>query len=894
MPLILVDGSSYLFRAFHALPSLTTHQGEPTGAIYGVLNMLRRLLDDYTPELITVVFDAKAKTFREELFPPYKANRPKMPEELASQIAPLHAIIKAMGISLLVIEGVEADDVIGTLATQAAQKGIPVLISTGDKDMAQLVSPLVTLINTMNREILDPKGVEKKFGVNPHQIVDYLTLVGDTSDNVPGVPNVGPKTAAKWLQQYGSLDLLIQKADAIEGKVGQNLRMSLPKFPLFKDLLTIRTTLSLPLSFEELTRKPEDTAQLIHWFKRLEFKNWLSAVCEHSSQNTSLQKGAYSIILEKKDFEVWLERLKKSPFFAIDTETTSLDIHRAHLVGLSFAVASNEAVYVPLAHDYPGAPPQLPLDWVLAQLKPLLEDPKLSKCGHNLKYDRNVLFQHGIDLKGITYDTLLESYVLNSVASRHDLDSLALKHLGYRTVTFEEVAGKGTQQLTFNQIPLETAGPYSAEDADISYRLHEAFWPILSKEPKLQILFQTIEMPLVPVLAQMERNGVLVNAALLQTQSKELADKIKVLEDKAFRLSEVPFNLASPKQLQEILFTRQKLPVLSKTPGGQPSTSEEVLEELAITYPLPRVILEHRTLSKLKSTYTDKLPLQVNPKTGRIHTSFHQAVTATGRLSSSNPNLQNIPIRTEEGRKIRRAFIAPPGFKLISADYSQVELRIMADLTQDKALCNAFAHNIDIHRATAAEVLGIPVEKVTSEQRRNAKAINFGLIYGMSAFGLSKQLSITPKAAEEYMEVYFARYPSVRAYMESARALAQKQGYVETLFGRRLYLPEIKSANLARRRAAERAAINAPLQGSAADIIKRAMITIDLWLKDTQAHAMLILQVHDELVLEVAENEVEKVKKAVQDRMLTAARLSVPLNVEIGVGDNWDEAHRGI
>lgn len=882
-PLILVDGSSYLFRAFHALPPLNNSKGQPTGAIYGVVNMLRKLIADYTPAHIAVVFDAKGKTFREELYADYKANRPPMASELVSQIAPLHKIIQAMGLPLLVVEGIEADDVIGTLASRATNQNMSVLISTGDKDFAQLVNDKITLVNTMNGETLDPIGVEKKFGIPPNRIIDYLALVGDAVDNVPGVPKVGPKTAVKWLQQYGSLDNLIQHANEIDGKIGENLRGALTQLPLFRQLLTIHTTAKLPLSLAELKPKAPNTEELAHWFKELEFKTWLK---ESAEPPKTLSSQEYETILTKAAFEKWVKLLKEAPLFAIDTETTSLNAIEAKLVGLSFATEAGKAAYLPLAHDYAGAPQQLDLNWVLQQLKPLLEDSKPKKLGQNLKYDKNVLANYGIELRGIAYDTLLESYVLNSTSSRHDLDTLAIKYLGYNTIRFEDIAGKGAKQLPFNQISLEKAAPYSAEDADISLRLHETLWPQVAKEAGLKRVFEELEMPLMPVLAKMERNGVLVDAKFLNQQSQDLEKQIKILEDKAFQLAGTPFNLASPKQLQEILFVKQQLPITSKTPTGQPSTAEDVLQELALLYPLPKIILEHRTLSKLKSTYTDKLPEQISPTTGRIHASFHQAVTSTGRLSSSDPNLQNIPIRTKEGRKIRQAFIAPSGFKIVAADYSQIELRLMAHLAQDPGLLHAFAHNIDIHRATAAEVFGVLLDAVTADQRRSAKAINFGLIYGMSAFGLAKQLGIEPSAADQYIKVYFSRYPGVQAYMENTKELARKQGHVETLFGRRLYLPEINVSNMMRRKAAERAAINAPLQGTAADIIKRAMINID-----SNLQLKLILQVHDELVFEVPEKEVEAAKKSIREYMCTAVELSVPLGVEIGAGNNWDEAH---
>jgi len=885
-PLILVDGSSYLYRAFHALPPLTNSKGAPTGAVYGVINMLRRLIKDYQPDHMAVVFDAKGKTFRDELFPEYKATRPPMPDDLRVQIEPLHAIIQAMGIPMLIIDGVEADDVIGTLALQAAQKN-PVVISTGDKDMAQLVDANISLINTMTGKVLDRQGVEEKFGVKPQQIIDYLALMGDTSDNVPGVPKVGPKTAAKWLDEFGSLDAIVQHAKEFKGKIGEHLRASLGQLPLSKQLVTIKTDVSLPTQYQTLTFTEPNKQQLIDVFTELEFKKWLAELLGQQA-DTAVN---YETILTEKDFDNWLKKLQQAKTFAFDTETTSLDPIDAEIVGVSFAVKAGSAAYVPVAHDYADAPQQLSRDVVLKKLQPLLADKKYTIIGQNLKYDINVLRNVGVDVTATLFDTLLESYVLNSASSRHDMDSMALKYLGKRTITFTDIAGKGAKQLTFNQIDLQQAAPYAAEDADITLQLHETLWPKVAANKKLKTVFSDIEMPLMPVLARMEYNGVLIDATLLEKQSKKLAKRIDTLQEHAYQLSDAVFNLASPKQLGEILFEKLQLPVLTKTPKGAPSTAEAALQELAHDYPLPKIILEYRSLSKLKSTYTNSLPQQINPKTGRVHTSYNQAVTATGRLSSTKPNLQNIPVRTEEGREIRKAFIAPKNHQIISADYSQVELRIMAHLTQDKGLLDAFSDGLDIHNATASEVFGVPIDKVTPLQRRHAKAVNFGLIYGMSAFGLAKQLHIERKVAQQYMEVYFSRYPGIKTYMENTRALAHQQGFVETIFGRRLYLPEINASNFARRSAAERAAINAPMQGSAADIIKFAMIAMDRWLQSAKVDATMIMQVHDELVFEVAKQDVEQMMNKVRDIMTTTVELTVPLIVAIGVGDNWDTAH---
>ena len=895
-PFILVDGSSYLFRAFHALPELNNSQGQQTGAIYGVLNMLRKLVDTYRPKYMAVVFDAKGKTFRDELYPQYKAQRPPMPDELSSQVAPLLELVAATGLPMLQVPGVEADDVIGSLAEQATKAGWKTVISTGDKDLAQLVNEQVSLINTMNDSAMDVQGVLDKFGVEPRQIIDYLSLIGDSVDNIPGIPKVGPKTAAKWLNQYGSLEELVAHAGDVKGKVGESLRAHLHQLALSKELATIRCDLQLDLDLQDLSVQPPEIDTLRHWFERLEFKTWLRQLNGEAGEATEQAKATavdveYHTLLTRQEFEDWLNRLQQSELFGFDTETTSLDYMQAQIVGLSFAVEPAKAAYLPVAHDYADAPQQLDRDWVLERLKPLLEDPCKAKLGHHLKYDRNVLANHSINLQGIVYDSMLESYVLDSTASRHDLDSLSQKYLSHKNIKFEDVAGKGARQLSFNQVPLETASPYAAEDADMTLRLHQHFWPRLSAEPRLKALFEDVEMPLLYVLSDMERNGVKVDVAMLEKQSQELAERMQQVESKAQQLAGEAFNMASPKQIQAILFDKQQLPVLAKTPKGAPSTAEPVLQELALDYPLPRLILEHRSLSKLKSTYTDKLPAQVNPQTGRVHTSYHQAVAATGRLSSSDPNLQNIPIRSEEGRRIRQAFVAEPGYEMLAADYSQIELRIMAHLSADEGLVQAFARGEDIHRATAAEVFVIPPDQVSSDQRRSAKAINFGLIYGMSAFGLAKQLGIERGQAQQYVDLYFHRYPGVKAYMESTRELARRQGYVETLFGRRLYLADIRARNAQRRQAAERTAINAPMQGTAADIIKKAMLSVHEWIVKQAVDVKLIMQVHDELVFEAPVGKFQSVSGEIRSRMESAAELSVPLLVEIGSGDNWDEAH---
>lgn len=895
--LLLVDGSSYLYRAFHALPPLSNSAGEPTGALYGVANMLRKLVKDYQPGHLAVIFDAPGKTFRDDLFAAYKAHRPPMPEELARQTAPLHAMVRAMGLPLLQIAGVEADDVIGTLAKQAADQGMRVLIVSGDKDMAQLVDERITLLDTMKDSSMNARGVEEKFGVPPARIVDYLALTGDSSDNIPGVPGVGPKTAAKWLGEYGSLDAIMANAVAIQGKIGEKLRASLDQLPLSRQLATLHCDVPLDLAPEQLRRVPEDIQTLRTLYSRYEFKTWLKQLDETTADADPPSAVApaspkhYRIILAQAELDAWLERLRLARLFAFDTETTSLDYMQARIVGVSFAIAPFEAAYLPLAHDYPGAPAQLDRDACLALLKPLLEDPARAKLGQHIKYDMNVLANHGIRLAGIRHDTMLESYVLNSTATRHDMDSLAEKYLGEQTIHYEDVAGKGAKQLSFNEVPLEQAGSYAAEDADITLRLHQTLWPRLTAEPALRRLYEDIEVPLIPVLSGMERTGVLLDIRLLQQQGNAIAQRLLELERGTHALAGQPFNLGSPKQLQQILFEKLNLPVTKKTPTGQPSTAEDVLEELALDYPLPRLLLEHRGLSKLKSTYTDKLPQQVNPASGRVHTSYHQAVTSTGRLSSSDPNLQNIPIRTPEGRRIRQAFIAPPGNRILAADYSQIELRIMAHLSGDTGLLKAFAAGEDIHRATAAEVFSVPLERVEPEQRRAAKAINFGLIYGMSAFGLARQLGIDRGSAQAYVDRYFARYPGVKSFMDDTRRQAAEQGYVETVFGRRLYLPDIRSRNQQQRQAAERTAINAPMQGTAADIIKRAMLTVADWLRDSGMDARMIMQVHDELVFEVAEEAVDTAREQIRNHMTAAAELRVPLEVEVGVGNNWDEAH---
>ena len=894
--LVLIDGSSYLFRAFHALPALSNQGGEPTGALHGVLNMINKLIREEQPERIGVVFDASGKTFRNELYAEYKANRPPMPDELRSQIEPLLNAVRSMGLPLLRVQGVEADDVIGTLCRQSAENGLSVLVSTSDKDLAQLVSDKVTLVDTMSDTTLDRDGVKAKFDVYPEQIVDYLALVGDTSDNIPGVPKVGPKTAAKWLNAYDSADGVIDNAGGIKGKVGESLREHVDDLKLSRTLATIRTDVELDVGPEDLTPAEPDIPALRDLYAHFELKTLLGQLDDGGAEDPDAEAAGpatsrYDTVLDWPSFEAWLERIRAADLTAFDTETTSIDYMQAELVGLSLAVEPGEAAYIPLAHDYPGAPDQLSRDAVLDKLRPWLESDAHRKVGHHLKYDAHVLMRYGIDLAGMAYDSMLESYVLNSVATRHDMDSVALHYLGRETIHYEDVAGKGAKQLTFNQIDLDTAAPYAAEDAEITLMLHQELWTRLGEEPALKEVYETIEQPLVNVLLDIEEAGVLLDRKLLKKQSSELARSMQELEHQAHELAGGPFNLGSPKQLQEILFQRLELPVIRKTPKGQPSTAEDVLVELAHEYELPRVIMDYRSVSKLKSTYTDKLPEQINEATGRVHTSYHQAVAATGRLSSSDPNLQNIPIRTEAGRRIRKAFVAPPGKAILAADYSQIELRIMAHLSADPGLVQAFADDQDIHRATAAEVFTVDLDEVSADQRRSAKAINFGLMYGMSAFGLAKQLDVSRGEAQEYVDLYFDRYPGVKDFMDGIRATAREQGYVETVFGRRLYLPEINARNVQRRQYAERSAINAPMQGTAADIIKRAMLSVHDWLRSTQTDARIIMQVHDELVLEVAEDALDAVRDGVTERMSNAATLSVPLRVDTGSGANWDEAH---
>jgi len=920
-PLILVDGSSYLYRAYHAFPPLTNSAGEPTGAMYGVLNMLKSLLMQYQPSHVAVVFDAKGKTFRDELFEHYKSHRPPMPDDLRAQIAPLHEMVKAMGLPLLAVSGVEADDVIGTLALEAGKQGRSVLISTGDKDMAQLVTPEITLINTMSNTVLGPEEVEEKYGVPPALIIDFLAMMGDSSDNIPGVPGVGEKTAQALLQGLGGMHAIYENLDKVAGLAFRGAKTMAAKLEQNRDvaflsyqLATIKTDVPLEVSYDQLTVNQPDVETLQTLFARFEFRRWQADLQEgkwlqgkksnvqaqsvladepEAAEATSvLSADGYVTILDEATFSAWLDKLKQADVFAFDLETDSLDTLSATIVGIAFAVAPGEAAYLPVAHDYLDAPDQLDRTDVLAKLKPLLEDERAAKVGQNLKYDRGVLKNYGIELRGIRFDTMLESYCLNSIGGKHDMDSLSARWLNHKTVTFTEIAGKGKNQLTFNQIALEQAAHYAAEDADVTLQLHQQMWPKLEQEAGPKQVFTDIEMPLVTVISRIERNGVLIDQNILARHSQELTTRLSELELKAHELAGEPFNLSSTKQLQTILFEKQGIKPTKKTPGGAPSTSEEVLAELALDYPLPKVILEHRGLSKLKSTYTDKLPQMINPVSGRVHTSYHQAVTATGRLSSTDPNLQNIPVRNEEGRRIRQAFIAGTDKRIVAADYSQIELRIMAHLSQDKGLLNAFAQGEDIHRATAAEVFGSALEKVSAEQRRSAKAINFGLIYGMSAFGLSRQLNIGAGEAKKYMDLYFERYPGVLRYMEKTRDQAASKGYVETLDGRRLWLPDIKSSNAIRRKAAERAAINAPMQGTAADIIKRAMIAVDGWLQQQSGDDVkMIMQVHDELVFEIHKDAVESASAKIRQLMESSMTLDVPLLVEVGVGDNWDQAH---
>ncbi|MCR9105400.1 MAG: DNA polymerase I [Gammaproteobacteria bacterium] len=899
-PIVLVDGSSYVYRAFHALPMLTNSAGENTGAVRGVISMLRRLVADYPNSPIAVVFDAKGKTFRDDLYEQYKANRPAMPDELREQIEPIHEIVKAMGLPFICEPGVEADDVIGTLARQASAQGRAVVISTGDKDMAQLVDDNVILVNTMTETVMDKQGVQEKFGISPDLIIDFLALMGDKVDNIPGVPGVGEKSALGLLQGIGGLKAIYENLEQVATLSFRGAKTMAAKLEAERDmaflsyeLATIKTDVQLAQTPQDIVNGAPDNEALIAWYTRLEFRSWLDELLggEEPVASPSSIETHYVIVTEQAAFDDWLQRLRAAELFAFDTETTSLNYMDARIVGVSFAVEAGRAAYVPLGHDYLGAPQQLDRDAVLNALKPLLEDETRAKVGQNLKYDASVLANHNITLRGIAFDTMLESYVLDSTATRHDMDSLALKYLGQKTVHFEDIAGKGAKQLTFNQIKLEEAGPYAAEDADITLRLHQALWPRLSKEGGLSSVFNDIEIPLVPVLSRIERRGALISREKLVEQSAQLGIRLQELQLQAYDLAGQEFNLGSPKQLGEILFEKLELPVIKKTPKGAPSTAEDVLVELALDYPLPQLLLEYRSLSKLKSTYTDKLPDMINPHTGRVHTSYHQAVAATGRLSSSDPNLQNIPIRTEEGRRIRQAFIAPPGYKIVAADYSQIELRIMAHLSEDTGLLDAFQNGKDVHQATAAEVFEVPLERVSGDQRRKAKAINFGLIYGMSAFGLAKQLHLGRHEAQQYIDRYFERYPGVAQYMDRTRALAREQGYVETLFGRRLYLPEINARNKMRAQAAERTAINAPMQGTAADIIKRAMLTVDRWLQAEQTDTRMIMQVHDELVFEIPQAEVVPVSEQICQLMSQAAELAVPLLVEAGAGDNWDEAH---
>jgi DNA polymerase-1 len=894
--LYLVDGSSYIYRAFHALPQLSNSRGEPTGALLGVANMLRRLIREHDPERIAVVFDAPGPTFRHEMFEEYKANRPPMPRELRQQVEPILAFTRMLGLPLLQVEGVEADDVIGTLAQQAEEAGMDCVISTGDKDMAQLVSDRTTLTNTMTETYMDRDGVVEKFSVTPEQIVDYLALTGDKSDNIPGVEKCGPKTAAKWLGAWRTLDGVMEHAEEVGGKIGAYLREALEWLPLSRQLATIRRDLDLEFGIDDLVRGKMDREALIEALKHYEFSSWLremedtgdSAPGETHPEEVATD---YSTIMTEDELEKLISELGKAELIAFDTETTSLNPMRAELVGLSFCTEPGRACYLPVAHDYPGAPQQLDRDAVLEQLKPLLENPDLPKAGQHIKYDMNVLSRYGIAVQGVAFDTMLESYVLNSTGSRHDMDTLALRHLGLKTTKYEEICGKGAKQILFSQVEIDTATQYAAEDADITLRLHQVLWPELQKTDSLAAVFTEMEMPLVPVLARMEQTGVLIDGERLAKQSRELAAQIDRLEKEAHAEAEQPFNLGSPKQLQELLFGKLGMPVIRKTPKGQPSTAEDVLQELATDYELPRLILEYRSLSKLKSTYTDKLPEEINPDTGRVHTSYHQAVAATGRLSSQDPNLQNIPIRTPQGRRIREAFVAPPGWLVMACDYSQIELRIMAHLSGDRGLLKAFREGVDVHRATAGEVFDVPYADVDDSQRRAAKAINFGLMYGMSAFGLAKQLGIGRAEAQAYMDTYFMRYPGVQDFMEATRKKAREDGFVETLFGRRLYLPDIRASNMQRRQGAERAAINAPMQGTAADIIKRAMIQIDAWLRAEKPAARLMMQVHDELVLEVQADQRQAVQQAIESRMEQAASLDVPLVVDTGWGDDWDTAH---
>ncbi len=887
--LYLVDGSSYLYRAFHALPNLTNSHGEPTGALLGVANMLRRLLSEADPEYIAVVFDAKGPTFRHELYPDYKANRPPMPSDLSRQVEPILDFTRMLGLPLLQVEGVEADDVIGTLARAAEEAGMECVISTGDKDMAQLVTERTTLTNTMTDTDMDRTGVRQKFDVEPEQIVDFLALTGDKSDNIPGVEKCGPKTAAKWLGNWGSLEEVMAHAGEVGGKIGEYLRAALEQLPLSRELATIRRDLELESSPEHLRRGDVELGALVEALKRYEFNSWLQELDGGDEEPPA--ETDYRTITTAAALDDLVVELEGAGLIAFDTETTSLDPMRAELVGLSFSTRAGRAVYIPVGHDYPAAPDQLDRDDVLSVLGPVLENPDRPKVGQHIKYDMNVLSLYGVGVQGVAFDTMLESYVFNSTGSRHDMDSLALKYLGRQTTHYEDIAGKGAKQILFSQVSIEDASGYAAEDADVTLQLHEHLWPRLREVPSLASVLQDIEVPLIPVLARMEQRGVLIDGGLLTEQSRDLAKQMAKLESEVHEAAGQPFNLGSPKQLQQILFEKMGLPVIRKTPKGQPSTAEDVLQELAVDYELPSLILEYRSLSKLKSTYTDKLPLQINPRTGRVHTSYHQAVAATGRLSSSDPNLQNIPVRTPLGRRIREAFVAPEGCLIMACDYSQIELRIMAHLSGDAGLLKAFHDNVDVHQATASEVFETPYDAIDSDQRRAAKAINFGLMYGMSAFGLARQLNIGRAEAQAYMDTYFMRYPGVRAFMEDTRERAREQGYVETLFGRRLYLPDINASNMQRRQGSERAAINAPMQGTAADIIKRAMITVDDWLQENDTEAHLVMQVHDELVFEVAESDLDELREAVVGLMSGAASLDVPLVVDTGAGPDWETAH---
>lgn len=895
---ILIDGSSYMFRAFYVpqLKRMQTPDGQPTGAIFGLMNMVKSLMTEFPDANIVAIFDAKGKTFRNDLYAEYKANRPPMPDELRSQIEHIHRGVKALGLPLIAMPDVEADDVIGTYAKQASDAGQTVLIASGDKDLAQVVNDKVHIVDTMKKVIYDEAGVVEKYGVRPDQMIDLLTLMGDSSDNIPGVPKVGPKTAVKWLDQYGSLDEIIANAGDIGGKVGENLREFIPQIPLSKDLVTIRCELDVDPTLADAKMKAQDQKALIEIYQELAFKKWLADLGEKATASAPADlapftKGEYETIFEKEVFERWVEQLANSNAFAFDTETTSLSAQQAELVGVSFAYEVGKAAYVPVGHRYMGAPDQLDLDYVLSKLKPLLEDPELPKIGQNLKYDISVLANYDVDVQGGLFDTMLESYVIDSVSNRHDMDTLSITHLGHTPVPYSEVAGKGKSQITFDQVDIEQAGHYAAEDADITLRLHHKLMPVLMQNPGLHRVYNEIEQPLIKVLSDIEDHGVLIDDTMLLQQSQELASTMMKVETSAYELVGRQFNMASPKQIQEILYDEMELPVLRKTPKGAPSTAEETLQELALAHELPKLILEHRSLGKLKSTYTDKLPTMINSRTGRVHTSYHQAVAATGRLSSSDPNLQNIPIRTAEGRRIREAFIAPKGKSIVAADYSQIELRIMAHLSGDEALVNAFNNKLDIHSATAAEIFSMKLEDVGSEQRRYAKAVNFGLIYGMSAFGLARQLNVERKEAQNYIDQYFARYPGVKEYMDSTREKAHETGYVETLFGRRLYLPDINARNHNMRQYAERTAINAPMQGTAADIIKLAMIEVDQWLSDKSLDTQMVMQVHDELILEVPNESVESIMKSLCEIMQDVVTLKVPLIVDAAHADNWSAAH---